>query len=169
MKAIVLLPHPHYAASARTFDNVELKRQAILAREVFKSLRPAPDKPIGPVGRSPTLCELMWLGYTLAIWRYSNILAYELADRGMRLPFVPEPLPYHYAKAVSDPPWFGDERVHFSHQALLLRKNKDFYETHGHFGVSGDFPTEYSHPPSIVYASQRRDRTCTIDFDRLFY
>lgn len=74
----------------------------------------------------------MWRGHEWYLGQYILACANELKERGKPVLWVP-----HYVrqwcyimKWTSDqpvPPWLGDERVHSSHRANLLRKDPDWY------------------------------------------
>jgi hypothetical protein len=63
-------------------------------------------------------------------------------------------------------PWFGDERVHFSHQALLLRKNPGFYGRYS-WPILPTYPVLEA--DSFVYHgtywNRKRGQTKTFDFN----
>lgn len=151
--SLILLPHPHLAASARTFDNGELLRQVDLARAALIELN---------AGKHYKARTLMWLGYRLGLTDYLNRLIIEAMARGYATsPYVE--IPKNMERHIRLPPWFGDERVHISHQALLLRKNPSFYGRYN-WGVLPTFPV--LHPASFVYTQKRVHKTCDFDFGR---
>jgi hypothetical protein len=150
---LLLLPYPHLGASARCFENGELKRQTALSELVLHNVRH---------GASAVLkaSECMWLGYTLHLLSYVNALKGECLARGYRISVV-EPVPDNMKNYVYPPPWFGDERVHISHQALLLRRLPHFYAKY-HWGILPTYPV--LSPASFVYTRERSRRTCETSF-----
>ena len=76
--------------------------------------------------------SLMWRGFKPALALYATCLLQELTRRGRHYP-------HHYEffekfmdiKHIAMPPWLGDERLHSSHRAALLRKDYIWYYKFG--------------------------------------
>lgn len=66
----------------------------------------------------------MWKGYSNALLLYKNLCIKEWVKRGfnnnMEISDIKEAI-------IVMPPWLGDERLHSSHRANLLRKDYNFY------------------------------------------
>ncbi len=78
----------------------------------------------------------MWVGYTLALKEYYNIMITEWIERGykntMQLYEIKEDIIY---------PWWIDwEMLHYSHQASLNRKDPNYY----HFEIPNEY-TKYTY------------------------
>jgi hypothetical protein len=166
LTSLVLLPFPHLGASARCFDNAELRRQTALSELVWNRLRRRSS--YSPVTREPSLgaSEAMWGGYSLFLLTYVNALKAECAARGYKTAPI-EPIDNRLSNFVHPTPWFGDERVHFTHQALLLKRNPRFYESRckGLFGVTANYPLFT--PSNYVYLfwyHNRNQQTKIFDF-----
>jgi len=154
--SLVLLPFPHLEASARCFDNAELRRQTVLSELVLKRVRHGSSRELG-------LCECMWLGYSYSLVSYVNVLKRECAARGYSTSPIEE-IPDRMKPHIHPTPWFGDERVHFSHQAILLRRNPKFYARFT-FGVSAGYPVvPYDSHIYRNWYQNRHNQTKAFDF-----
>jgi hypothetical protein len=78
----------------------------------------------------------MWVGYVPALKLYVRAVSEELAAR--RSDILVSPLIWD--ELIAFPPWFGDNRLHSSHRANLLRRNYRYYA-----------PLGWSEQPSFVY------------------
>lgn len=109
------LPYADYRKTARSLDRVRLGNQAYRECRVLVNRDSGWEK--HPARR-------MWYGYEAELCRYALILLQELKYAwGRNYPhhfeFFQEKLQEHTS---GPPPWIGDERVHRSHRAVLLRK-----------------------------------------------
>ncbi len=110
------VPLSSFAASADKLDIVRLRNQ--FYREGLTLIRGGwPNHP----------ASKMWRGYESALALYLLACADELTERGFYYPqHIAEVmlfLPNGNRNAdIELPPWIGDERVHSSHRANLLRK-----------------------------------------------
>ena len=83
----------------------------------------------------------MWVGHVEGVATYGDVICREWAARGgadtvaasiaadlvaAGLPAVPRSQE-ELARAGALPPWLGDERLHRSHRAALLRKDPEHY------------------------------------------
>lgn len=129
------LPYADYFESAKTLDNMRLGNQCY--RECKTLLN-------GGWIHHPA--SKMWHGYERQLCLYSMTLAVEMERRGKWKPDVaPRWYSYFYNKSFEYPdtglpPWLGDDRVHSSHRANLLRKDPVHY---GQFGWT-ETPTDIS-------------------------
>lgn len=118
------LPYPSYQDSMRCLDDKRLGNQVY--RECVTLIRG--KWPGHPVSR-------MWRGYEHQLALYALCGVHELANRGRYYPkwekYFTEIKNAFSKKRI--PNWLGDERLHSSHRANLLRKNPNWY---GQFGWS---------------------------------
>ena len=118
------VPYPDFKQSMSVLDDSRLGNQVY--REGMTLLRGKwPNHP----------ASKMWRGYESALANYLMAGVIELMKRGKD--YTDRPW-YHELESyamLSDlallPPWLGDERVHSSHRANLLRKDPVHY---GQFG-----------------------------------
>lgn len=116
------LPYSDFYESAKTLDPSRLGNQ--FYREGLTILRGGwPHHPISK----------MWKGFTYSLCEYLLACHKALNDRGKFYPKHEAEIleymdmaPHHWV-----PPWLGDEDIHASHRANLLRKDPDWY---GKFG-----------------------------------
>lgn len=116
------LPYPDYIASMRCLDRIRLGNQ--IWREGKTLL--GGGWPNHPVSK-------MWKGYEHQLCLYCVAGLYALAERGHHYPtwfayFNEQML---HVPFTPPPPWLGDERLHSSHRANLLRKDEDYYSQFG--------------------------------------
>src|SRR5215213_3292474 len=82
----------------------------------------------------------MWEGYARGVAAYGLTVCSAWTGRGrpdtcaatigadLARAGLPPPLPQAELAALGElPPWLGDERVHASHRAALVRKDPEFY------------------------------------------
>lgn len=139
------LPYPDFLASARALDLKRLGKQRVEAIQVLRGLtRPGYGWRHHPAVK-------MWRGYEEALVRYgldmcavwtaggradtcAGTLVTDLAEAlGTTAVRTREDL----ARAGELPPWLGDEAVHRSHRAALVRKDPDHYRP-----LFGDVPED---------------------------
>ena len=116
------LPYPDFERSAACLDRSRLGKQRLEAITLLAAITKGNGWSKHPAAK-------MWKGFPDALCLYFNAVMHEWERRGYRnekLKFMSLP-----AKEVQMPPWLGDERVHSSQRANLLRKNPKWY---GQFG-----------------------------------
>ena len=135
------LPYADFARSARTLDRARLGKQRLEVIEILcvttetlpDWLSPAAHRMASlalPGGwrytrhRNHPACR-MWRDYPEALTAYFQAIVNEWRARGYRHN-LGQPLTRLTLPLVL-PPWLGDERVHLSHRANLVRKNPDYY------------------------------------------
>lgn len=135
------LPYPNFTASALCLDRQRLGKQRVEAQQIINSLQNG-----GGWANHPAV--KMWSGCTEALMLYRDVCIREWCRRGyqntMHTSFYndrEEIIPA--ALRVSMPDWLGDERVHSSHRANLIRKDPEHY---GQFGWTEE-PQEGYHWP----------------------
>jgi hypothetical protein len=128
------LPYPDFAASAAALDDRRLGKQRVEALQVLRAL----TRPTYGWKRHPAV--RMWAGHPGAVAAYGLVVCAEwvgrgwadtcaatigtdLAEAGLPPPRTQAELAARFAL----PAWIGDERVHRSHRAALVRKDPEFY------------------------------------------
>lgn len=129
------LPYPDFAASAAALDSQRLGKQRVEALQVLRAL----TRVTYGWKRHPAV--RMWVGYAEGVGAYGAATCREWVARGgadtvagtlgvdlaaAGLPSVPR-TQQELARVCALPGWIGDERVHVSHQAALVRKDPAFY------------------------------------------
>lgn len=129
------LPYPDYARSAAVLDNPRLRNQFF--REGLILIR-------GHWSSHPA--SRMWQGHFWHLGLYLLSCYHELKSRGFHYPTHAREtygiMLCHNAN-IDPPPWLGDERLHSSHRANLLRKDPKHY---GQFGWVEEPSNEYFWP-----------------------
>lgn len=112
------LPYESFLGSAVTLDYRRLGKQRVEAKQILNALEP---ESTSRWRNHPAV--RMWEGYTNALIVYYNHIIREWCSRGYKnnMPFI------NVKGDVIYPPWLGDERLHASHRANLLRKDPIFY------------------------------------------
>lgn len=133
------LPYPDLRKSAQALDNRRLGKQRVEAYQILRALN---GETKGWVSHPATR---MWAGHEPALRMYLRECIQEWVKRGfkntMECPEIEEAIM---------PWWFGDDRLHASHRANLLRKDSEFY---GDFGWEEDPSLPYWWPsPEKVMA-----------------
>ncbi|HEX6419125.1 MAG TPA: MSMEG_6728 family protein [Acidimicrobiales bacterium] len=129
------LPYPDFDASARTLDDRRLGKQRVEALQVLRALtRPAYGWKHHPAVR-------MWRGHEEALGAYGVAVCREWRHRGhadtceakildelREAGFAAPPRSQaRLARAGALPRWLGEDEVHRSHRAALLRKDPERY------------------------------------------
>ena len=118
------LPYPSFYESMKVLDDSRLGNQVY--REGMTLLRGGwPNHPAAK----------MWRGYEQALCYYLLAGVQELMNRGKNYLDRPWCIELHgYWNTDHDnpmPPWLGDERLHSTHRANLLRKDPVWYGKYG--------------------------------------
>jgi len=121
------LPYPNFAASAMCLDWRRLGKQRVEAQQILNSLQSGGGWANHPATK-------MWSGHTEALELYRDVCIREWVRRGynntMTMTFFgDEPSPE--ITSIEMPVWLGDERVHSSHRANLIRKDAQHYSQFG--------------------------------------
>jgi hypothetical protein len=129
------LPYPDFAESASVLDAKRLGKQRVEALQVLRAV----TRLTYGWRRHPAV--RMWVGYAEGVGAYGAVMCLEWVGRGNAdtvagtigvdlaeagLPSVPR-TQYELARASALPAWIGDDRVHASHRAALVRKDPAFY------------------------------------------
>lgn len=129
------LPYADFAASAAVLDAKRLGKQRVEALQVLRSLR-IPD-----YGWKHHPVVKMWRGHEAALAAYGLAIVREWTGRGhadtcealildevLQLTGKAAPPPTQDALDAGQlPPWLGDEALHASHRAALIRKDPAYY------------------------------------------
>ena len=128
------LPYADFAASAAALDDRRLGKQRVEALQIIRAL----TRETYGWKRHPAV--LMWAGHEPALASYGLAICEEWVARGradtcaatmvadLAVAGLPAPGPQSALHPVTGVPyWLGDERLHRSHQASLVRKDPSFY------------------------------------------
>ena len=128
------LPHPDFAAAARSLDDKRLGKQRVETIQVVRAL----TQPGYAWRHHPA--ALMWKGFEEALGRYGVEVCRAWTERGhadtceatirvdLRDAGVPAIRPYdELAAAGALPPWLSDEDLIRSHRSNLVRKDPAYY------------------------------------------
>ena len=120
------LPTSDFRESARLLDYKRLGKQRVEALQIHNIV--SGKRTTGGWINHPAV--KMWQGYEDSLANYHNIMIEEWMRRGYtnNMKFIPTNSKQNYAPF---PVWIGDDRLHSSHRANLLRKDFDFYKQYG--------------------------------------
>lgn len=111
------LPYPDFKQSVKVLDFKRLGNQRREVASILTSIETGKGWIHHPAVK-------MWIGYTNALRLYGNYVIEEWVTRG----YTNNMLPFSLGKEiVKYPCWLGDERLHSSHRANLLRKDFEWY------------------------------------------
>jgi pyrimidine dimer DNA glycosylase len=128
------LPYPDFAASAAALDDRRLGKQRVEALQILRALTWT------TYGWKRHPAVRMWAGYPDGVAAYGIAVCAEWTSRGRPdtcaatigtdLAAAGRPAPRTQAELARRgelPEWLGDERVHRSHRAALVRKDPAYY------------------------------------------
>ncbi|MGH3937463.1 MAG: MSMEG_6728 family protein [Pseudonocardiaceae bacterium] len=131
------LPYPEFVASAVVLDNRRLGKQRVEAMQILRALTRE------RYGWKHHPAVLMWADHEEALACYAMDICAEWVRRGYAdtcaasicadLAAADLPAPRSQPELVTArqlPPWLGDERLHRSHRAALVRKDPEHYRNH---------------------------------------
>jgi hypothetical protein len=140
------LPYPDFAASAVALDDRRLGKQRVEALQILRALTRE------HYGWKHHPAVRMWAGHEEALASYAMEICAEWVRRGhadtcaasickdLAVAGLPAPRSQpELAAARRLPPWLGDERLHRSHRAALVRKDPERYRGRFH-DVEHDMP-----------------------------
>jgi hypothetical protein len=124
------LPYPDYTKSASVLDRQRLGKQRVETLQILRTLCGESQ------GWKNHPAVKMWAGSELALFAYQIAIVVEWNARGYKdtcLDKSAELIRNHpwTKKSNTIPAWLGNEVLHASHRANLIRKNADHY---GQFG-----------------------------------
>lgn len=131
------LPYPDIRRSIGCLDDRRLGKQRAEALQIFNALEA--ERAGRPYGWLRHPCIRMWRGHEPFLTLYFNAALEEWARRGFSGTLQTRPA----TGDLAPPFWWGDERLHGSHRAALLRKDPVHY---GRFGWDDDPETPYFWP-----------------------
>jgi hypothetical protein len=128
------LPYPDFAASAVALDRRRLGKQRVEALQILRALTRE------RYGWKHHPAVRMWAGYEESLACYAMEICAEWVRRGHAdscaasigadLTAAGLPAPRSQSELAAEqrlPPWLGDERLHRSHRAALVRKDPIHY------------------------------------------
>ena len=121
------LPYPSFEESAKVLDWRRLGKQRVEGMQIINAISGVPRKDGRPYkGWLNHPCSIMWNPYLPALKHYTNVIIQEWVNRGYN-----NNMEMYEVKNMELPYWIGDERVHSSHRANLLRKDYEYYSKFG--------------------------------------
>tara|TARA_R100000005_G_C4995791_1_gene202677 strand:+ start:1297 stop:1767 length:471 start_codon:yes stop_codon:yes gene_type:complete len=121
------LPYPSFKESAKVLDWRRLGKQRVEGMQIINAISGVPRKDGKPYkGWTNHPCSVMWKPYLPALKLYTNIIIKEWEDRGYN-----NNMKYYDVEDIVIPHWIGNERIHSSHRANLLRKDYEYYSKFG--------------------------------------
>ena len=130
------MPYPDFVRTAECLDWRRLGRQRTECKMILDTLDDIVKRPVLPPNGTKTRtwrnhpAVKMWQGYETALKLYMNAVIREWIKRG----YVNNIDLWNFdevAITVQMPKWFGDDRLHSSHRAALLKKAPEFYSQYG--------------------------------------
>ena len=137
------LPYADFTLSAQSLDRQRLGKQRVEAKQIVLALRD-PD-----YGWQHHPAVKMWRGYETALMAYGTAICGEWLNRGYRDTLLDF---FRCDDIVVMPPWIGDERVHRSHRANLVRKDPNHYKFDEEPTLGYFWPSEAPLTERSVYA-----------------
>jgi hypothetical protein len=114
-----------FGHSVRVLDRQRLGKQRVETLQIMNALAGLSK------GWTNHPATRMWQGYERALLAYQQATVYEWTKRGYKDTCWNKTLDVFVNNFSNDdfvyPPWWGDERVHKSHQAALVFKAPDWY------------------------------------------
>lgn len=120
------VPVPSWAGSAALLDQKRLGKQRVETYQIMKAL-------VLGSGWSNHPATRMWRGHEAALMAYQRATVAEWVSRGYADTCLAKTQEVFSLLGIAPllgeqtPPWLGDERVHLSHQANLVRKDPARY------------------------------------------
>lgn len=118
------LPYADFRKSASVLDSTRLGKQRVECKQIYLALTNQ------DYGWQHHPAVKMWRGYELALAAYGLMVCIEWRTRKYRdslMPYFASILDDAKWHGIRHPEWFGDDRLHVSHMANLLRKDYDHY------------------------------------------
>ncbi|HEX2179204.1 MAG TPA: MSMEG_6728 family protein [Actinomycetota bacterium] len=128
------LPYPEFDRTAQVLDDRRLGKQRVEVLQILMALTRE------RYGWKNHPAVLMWAGYEEALGAYGLTVCHQWTKRGradtcdpkiraeLKDLGITEPRSQAELAATGGlPPWLGDESVHRSHRAALLRKDPEWY------------------------------------------
>lgn len=151
------LPYPGFARSAEVLDDPRLGKQRVETLQILRALV------LDDYGWANHPATLMWRGRVPALVAYGLACVREWVGRGhadstadLLAEFAPEVVGLEQEALASAgllPSWLGDDAVHASHRAALLRKDAAFY-AHRVDAEDPELPYAWPAPDPVAPAAQ---------------
>lgn len=126
------IPFDDFRASAKALDRQRLGKQRVEAKQILLALDRVKHGETERVGWVNHPAVKMWAGHEAALARYGVNVCVEWISRGYidnMLPWFTAEIERHGVHLADHlPEWWGDQIVHKSHMAMLLRKDRDHYQ-----------------------------------------
>lgn len=123
------VPYDDFSMSARALDYRRLGKQRVEALQILQSLTPVEGRKHHGWRNHPA--TKMWEYNIEGLAAYGIAICDEWISRGYKDTVRGKILEAFKPNPLDLPSWWGDDRVHASHRANLLRKDFDFYIQHG--------------------------------------
>jgi hypothetical protein len=127
---MTFLPYPDFAKSVKCLDMRRLGKQRAEVYGLLRSFEmdPEQDKKLG--FRDPN--KWMWWGHFNQLIEYGIVACDEWLSRGYKDTCREKIAAYKdvFSKNNELPFWFGNAKVHYSHQCVLLKKDPEHYAKH---------------------------------------
>ncbi len=115
------LPYESFEESASVLDWRRLGKQRVEGMQIINAINNPTQK--GWVNHPATI---MWKPYLPALKHYTNVIIREWIARGYN-----NNMEFYEVKDMVLPHWLGNEKIHSSHRANLLRKDLEYYSQFG--------------------------------------
>ena len=127
------LPYPDFYQSAQCLDRARLGKERVECLQILHAItEPTYGWQNHPIVKA-------WRGHTAYLALYGLCICDEWIARGYKDTCYAKIAPYLDSAENTPPEWLGDERVHASHRANLLRKDPEWYSRFG-WSESPDMP-----------------------------
>ena len=134
------VPYPSFVDSAKCLDYRRLGKQRVETMQILKSLT------LDGYGWSSHPATKMWSGNIHGLSAYGVDICREWISRGYRDTCLEKICLIAEPDWDDLPAWWGDEKIHSSHRANLLRKAPEYYNQ---FGWTDDPSLPYAWPSLV--------------------
>lgn len=118
------IPLPDFGESARVLDRQRLGKQRIETLQLIRAIKENGAWQFHPAA-------VMWSRNLQALCTYGETICLEWRRRGYKDTVLDQIIEYVTSDPLIMPSWWGDEKVHSSHRANLLRKDYRYYREFG--------------------------------------
>jgi hypothetical protein len=150
------VPYTDIRECAESLDYRRLGKQRVEVLQILRASMKVPGKEgsswkAGQVGWSNHPATKMWKGHLSGLIAYGVAICDEWISRGYKDTCRDKILQCGIPDEMDMPLWWGDEKVHSSHRANLLRK---FPEHYAQFGWTEDPNMPYFWPSNDDYSER---------------
>jgi len=122
------LPFSDFDLSAGSLDRARLGKQRVETLQILQALDKRNNQGLEKVGWINHPATKMWDSFEFALCQYGKSICLEWISRGYKdTCFEKISFFEHRFENTGMPWWLGDLRIHNSHQAMLHKKNPEFY------------------------------------------